>query len=105
MVTDHLKNIGKAVLLFLVVWFTAFCCKAQNVVRKDKKTFVELTDSTKKQAPKVQETDMIYVDKNKNAYPIYLSSNGKAFILMTSKKTGKQYRKYLPKVTEMLQYK
>lgn len=100
MVTDHLKNIGKAVLLFLVVWLTAFCCRAQNVARKGN-TFVEQIDSTKI-VQKAQETDMLYIDKDKNVYNIYLTSTGKAFIVKISKKTGKKYRKYLPKVTEEL---
>lgn len=30
-----------------------------------------------------------------NSYPVYQSAKGKKFIFMTSKKTGKQYRKYI----------
>ena len=30
-----------------------------------------------------------------NSYPVYTSSKGKRFIFMVSKKSGKQYRKYI----------
>lgn len=38
-------------------------------------------------------------------YPIHLSKNGKAFIIRVSKKTGKEYKQYLPQVTEQLNKK
>ena len=72
---------------------------AQNVVKQGK-TFVEQQpDSIKSNAKK---TEYTYQDKRGNVYPIYLSSRGNAFILMTSKKTGKEYRKYLPEITKQM---
>lgn len=69
---------------------------AQNVVRKGN-TFVQVerTDSIRK-------TMFTYESKDGVKYPIYLSAKGKAFIIKTSKKTGKEYRQYLPKVTKAL---
>ena len=32
------------------------------------------------------------------SYPVYLSSKGKAFIKRISKKTGKEYKMYIPEV-------
>lgn len=72
---------------------------AQNVVLKGKTFIEQQTDSTKSNATK---TEYTYQDKKGNVYPIYLSSRGKAFILMTSKKTGKEYRKYLPEITKQI---
>ena len=69
---------------------------AQNVVRNGK-VFVQSStsgDSTK--------TDYEYQDRDGNKYVIYLSSKGKAYVWMKSKKTGKMYKRYLPKITEML---
>ena len=70
--------------------------QAQNVV-KNGKTFVQQSstgDSMK--------TDYQYQDKDGVKYTIYLSSKGKVYIWMKSKKTGKLYKRYLPKITEML---
>ena len=70
--------------------------QAQNVV-KNGKTFVQQSstgDSMK--------TDYQYQDKNGVKYTIYLSSKGKAYCWMKSKKTGKLYKRYLPKITAML---
>lgn len=70
--------------------------RAQNVVLQ-KKVFVQQSstgDSTK--------TDYEYQDRDGVKYTIYLSSKGKAYVWMKSKKTGKLYKRYLPKVTEML---
>lgn len=74
---------------------------AQNVVRKGS-TFVEQADSTKQTGVKTKYT---YKDKNGIEYPIYLSSKGKAYIICTSKKTGKSYKRYLPNVTAQLSNK
>ncbi len=85
-------------IIVLVAWFLgAFIgAKAQNVVRKGN-VFeqVEKKDSAVK-------TSFVYKDKNGVSYPIYLSSKGKAYIICKSKKTGKTYKRYLPKVTEQL---
>ena len=70
--------------------------QAQNVIRNGK-VFVQSStsgDSTK--------TDYEYQDRDGVKYTIYLSSKGKAYVWMKSKKTGKPYKRYLPKITEML---
>jgi len=72
--------------------------KAQNVQLKGK-TFVQV-DSSRKSQP--IDTGYEYVDKDNVSHKVFLSKNGKAFIFRVSKKTGKEYRQYLPKVTEML---
>lgn len=76
--------------------------KAQNVVRQGK-TFVQQVDSSKQKTVKEPTlTGYTYIDSKGVSYPIYLSSTGKAFIKKVSKRTGKEYRQYLPKVTEQL---
>ena len=70
--------------------------KAQNVIRNGN-IFVQSStsgDSTK--------TDYEYQDREGVKYTIYLSSKGKAYVWMKSKKTGKLYKRYLPKITQML---
>ena len=75
--------------------------KAQNVVQHGK-TFVQQVDSSKKVVKEPTLTGYNYIDSKGVAYPIYLSSTGKAFIKRTSKRTGKEYRQYLPEVTKKL---
>lgn len=70
--------------------------RAQNVVRQGK-VFVQSStsgDSTK--------TDYEYQARDGKKYTIYLSQNGKAFIVKWSEKKQKWYRQYLPKITQML---
>ena len=61
-----------------------------EIVRKGN-TFTQVVKSNK---PK--DTGFTYKDSKGNVYDIYLSSKGKAFVLKVSKKTGKEYRYYLP---------
>lgn len=89
-------------IIVLILGFLAISngLKAQNVVRQGK-AFVELSDSSaKKSEPK--KTEYVFIDKNGDKYDVYISSNDKAFIICTSKKTGKQYRRYLPTITKEL---
>lgn len=99
----RIKQILKYTITMLIIFLIWFVCvssvNAQNIQRKGK-TFVEVVDSSKISGAK--ETDMIYVDKEGKTYNIYVSQKGKHFIIKVSKKSGKKYRKYLPKVDEQL---
>lgn len=88
-------------LIVLILGFIALSMgmKAQNVVRNGKTFIEQKADSAKSRGTK---TDYLYTDKNGVTDTIYLSKNGNAFIWKVSKKTGRRYPKYLPKVTEQL---
>ena len=73
--------------------------KAQNVVRKGN-MFIAQEDTTY-HGPDAMPTTYTYKDST-GVYPVYISKNGKAFIKKVSKKTGRVYPKYLPKVTEQI---
>ena len=77
--------------------------EAQNCVLRGK-TF-DQEDSTKssKQKNMGVKTQYTFKAKDGKEYPIYVSKQGKAFIWKVSKKTGKQYKQYLPEVTKQLQ--
>lgn len=101
---NRIDSIIAAMFIACFIWFCLFCCASvevhgQNVQRKGK-TFIEQKDTVQK--PKAQETDYVFVDKDGQAYPIWVSSKGRYFIVKVSKKTGKEYRKYLPQITEIL---
>lgn len=97
MINKSSRILGIIVLIlgFLVL---ATRTQAQNVQLKGK-TFVQVDSSSKSQPI---DTGYEYVDKDNVSHKVFLSKNGKAFIIRVSKKTGKEYRQYLPKVTEML---
>lgn len=104
----RIKNILIGIVMFAILlafYFLAaiMTASAQNVTRQGN-TFIERVDSTKRHKASVQKTDYLYVDKSGKAYNIWLSSNGNAFIVRTSKK-GNNYREYLPQVTKQLKGK
>lgn len=73
--------------------------KGQKIVHKGN-AFIEQSDSSSR--GDATKTVYTYTDQKGQTDTVYLSKNGSAFIWKTSKKTGKKYRKYLPKVTEAL---
>lgn len=42
-------------------------------------------------------TELIWKDKEGNRYPIFITKKGACYVLKVSKKTGKEYKYYLPK--------
>ena len=99
---ERIVNIIVAIVIFALAYLMFFVCataKAQSVQRQGN-TFI-VTDTVSKKECAV-ETDLLFIDKDKKVYNIYVSKNGNAFIYKISKKSGKKYRKYLPKVTEHL---
>ena len=93
-----MKHIFQILLVALIAVFTAtISSTAQNVTRTGN-TFVQQS----KQKAEATKTQYMYIDKDGIKYPIYLSSKGKAFIIKVSKKTGKEYRQYLPEITKQL---
>lgn len=92
----------KKIMLMLCMLLLGGTLAAQNVVRNGN-TFTEV--SKKKQKEAFKTTPYTYVAADGNKYPIYISGNGKYFIIRKSAKTGKEYRQYLSKVQEQLEHK
>ena len=63
-----------------------------DVVR-DGDTFKVETTSVNKGT----KTKYTWEDKEGNKYPIYVTKKGACYVLRVSKKTGKEYKYYLPK--------
>lgn len=80
-----------------IIFISIFCIfttvNAQNYTQKGT-TFIQ-KEPTSKQKSSAIETKYTWQDSKGNTYPIYLSKNGKAFVKKVSKKTGKEYPKYL----------
>lgn len=84
-------------IIVLMLGFLAISngLKAQSV-ELDGNTFVQKSATADSVA-----TGYFYQDSKGLKYPIFLSSKRKAYIWAKSK-NGKMYKRYLPKVTEML---
>ena len=77
----------------LCLLLALFCVTANAEVKREGNNFkVEQT----RKASNTQ-TKYTWEDKEGNKYPIYVTKKGACYILRTSKKTGKEYKYYLPK--------
>lgn len=63
-------------------------------VERNGNTFIASTRTSKSNA---QQTQYTWKDSKDNEYPIYISASGSCYVIKTSKKTGKEYKSYLPK--------
>ena len=75
--------------------------QAQNVI-KSGNTFTQVSNKGGKSGGKETKTQYTFKDSKGNVYPVYLSSTGKAFIKKVSKKTGKEYKQYVPEVGKQI---
>lgn len=84
--------------IFITLIITIFCTfttvSAQNYTQKGT-VFVENTSNSTSKRGKSIETKYTWQDKEGKSHKIYLSKNGRAFVKVTSKKTGNEYNKYL----------
>jgi len=85
----------KKFIFILVLLFAGFSLTAQTC--KIVGTKVVVVNRTKK--PTYKDSGLTFTIKGKS-YPVYISKRGKYFIIRTSEKSGKKYRKYLTIVTD-----
>ena len=71
--------------------------QAQSVV-KSGNNFTQVSNKGGKSSGKETKTQYTYTDSKGVVHSIYLSSTGKAFIKKVSKKTGREYKQYLPEI-------
>ena len=85
----------KTLITFIIAIFCTFTTVfAQNYTQKGT-TFIENTLNSTSKRDKSIETKYTWQDKEGKSHKIYLSKNGRAFVKVTSKKTGNEYNKYL----------
>jgi hypothetical protein len=73
--------------LLVLVFSISILAGAQEFVAPTKQKSVEYTDTTTTYTYKIED----------NSFNVYKSKSGAFYIWKTSKKTGKQYKYYLPK--------
>lgn len=77
----------------LCLFFAAICLFSSAEVTRDNDTFkVEQTSKAND-----TQTKYTWEDKEGNKYPIFVTKKGACYINRISKKTGKEYKYYLPK--------
>ena len=81
----------KKIILYLLL--ALFCITISAEVKREGNTF-KVEQTTKESDTKTQYT---WVDKDGNVYPVFITKKGACYIFRTSKKTGKEYKQYLPK--------
>ena len=79
--------------IILCILLALFCITISAEVKREGNTF-KVEQTTKESDTKTQYT---WVDKDGNIYPIFITKKGACYIFRTSKKTGKEYKQYLPK--------
>lgn len=79
---------------FILCLLLAFFCITINAeVKREGDTF-KVEQTTKESDTKTKYT---WEDKDGNKYPIFITKKGACYIKRVSKKTGKEYKYYLPK--------
>lgn len=81
----------KKLLILLMMLFSINMAYSQEYTREGK-TFTAVSKQKAKNEPK--STGFSWKEKD-GEHPIFMSESGSCFILKTSSKTGKEYRKYL----------
>ena len=82
------------ITLIVAIFCTFTTVSAQNYTQKGT-TFIENTSNSTSKRGKSIETKYTWQDKEGKSHKIYLSKSGRAFVKVTSKKTGNEYNKYL----------
>lgn len=83
--------------LFISV-FTLFLMGVSTMsaeeIKRDGQVFKAVSKSASQKAEPIA-TPYKYEDTKGESYPIYLSANGRAYVIKVSAKSGKEYKKYL----------
>lgn len=79
--------------LILCILLALFCINVNAEVKREGDTFK--TEQSAKSTG--TQTKYTWEDKQGNKYPIFITKRGACYIVRTSKKTGKEYKYYLPK--------
>lgn len=89
----------KKIFALLVLALISLCANArvEHKVVGNKIVAVEVKADSSAKAPTATKTQYTYVDKDGKTYPVYRGAKGGLYILRVSKKTGKEYKYYLPK--------
>lgn len=83
----------KKIIMYIIMAVLTFGTTIAQSFTQKGKSFISQSATAENSSTK---TSYTWVDTDKKEYSIYISSRGKAYIIRTSKKSGKEYKKYLP---------
>lgn len=86
----------KHILLTIIAILTLTFSTNAEIVKEGKTFKMEQTSSSK-----YTQTDYEWETKDGQVYPIYITNKGKFFIFKISKKTGNEYKYYLPEEAQI----
>ncbi len=81
-------------LFFIALMISGMMSSAQEVASTVKLQKVYNLDANGTSGPTFKETGSTAIYHGES-HPVYMTSKGKIFIFVTSKKSGKKYRKYI----------
>lgn len=90
-----MKKIVILLMLVLIGFYAG--ARTEHKIVGNKIVAVEVKADTSAKAATATKTQYTYVDKDGKTYPVYRGAKGGLYILRVSKKTGKEYKYYLPK--------
>ena len=82
----------KRIILSIMFALSTLTICAQGTYTRTGNNFTQVTVQKQSEATK---TRLTYTTTKGEVFPIYLSKNGRAYIIRVSKKTGKEYKQYL----------
>ncbi len=82
----------KRILIITAILGLSFGLKAQTVTKDAQGNYIAV--KALETTEKAKDTGKTFTDTKGNVYPVYVSKNGKLFVIRTSK-TGTQYKQYL----------
>jgi len=91
----------KTILSLILMLLTCLYTYSDNIERQGN-NFIQTSSTSASVSKKDIKTEYTFTDKKGNKYTIHLSSSGKAYIKKTSKKTGKEYKQYVPEVGKLI---
>lgn len=91
---EVIKSLYKMKKFIIVSFVILLGIIANAQIMKEGNTFKQNKEKTEVVE---QKTSYEYEDSKGNKYPIYVSKRGSLYVIKTSKKTGKEYKYYLPK--------
>ena len=92
----------KKIIIAAIMLFSLNMGIQAQSVQKQGNNFIQVSNKGGKSGGKETKTQYTYTDSKGVVYPVWLSSTGKAFIKKVSKKTGKEYKQYVPEIGKQI---
>lgn len=86
-------------LIYIILMLCLCVNNSSAQVKQEGNNFTQVSVN---KSSKETKTDYTYTDNKGIKYDVYLGSTGKTYIKKISKKTGKEYKVYLPEIGKII---